>query len=42
VLSDGEVRLRQVRVALMSDTYAAITSGLEAGEVVTTGLLSVE
>ena len=42
VLADGQVRLRQVEVGLMSDLYAAITSGLEAGEVVTTGLVKAE
>ena len=31
--------MREAEVGLMSGTYAAITSGLEAGEVVTTGLV---
>jgi len=39
VLKDGEVRLRAVQVGLMDQVYAQITSGLTAGEVVTTGLV---
>jgi multidrug efflux pump subunit AcrA (membrane-fusion protein) len=42
VLADGKVRLREVKVGLKNDTYAQITSGLQAGEVVTTGLVKVQ
>jgi multidrug efflux pump subunit AcrA (membrane-fusion protein) len=42
VLADGQVRLRQVDVGLMSEAYAAITSGLDAGEVVTTGTVAMQ
>ena len=37
VLADGQARLREVQVGVMSDSQAAISAGLEAGEVVTTG-----
>jgi multidrug efflux pump subunit AcrA (membrane-fusion protein) len=37
VLENGEPRLRVVTVGLMDYTSAEITSGLEAGEIVTTG-----
>jgi HlyD family secretion protein len=39
VMEDGEPRLRVVTVGLMDYTSAEITSGLEAGEVVTTGVV---
>jgi HlyD family secretion protein len=39
VMQDGEPRLRVVAVGLMDYTSAEITSGLEAGEVVTTGMV---
>jgi multidrug efflux pump subunit AcrA (membrane-fusion protein) len=39
VMENGEPRLRVVTVGLMDYTSAEITSGLEAGEVVTTGLV---
>jgi len=42
VLEDGKVRLRAIEVGLKDQTYAQITSGLEAGEVVTTGLVKAE
>jgi len=42
VMEDGKVRLRAVEVGLMDESYAQITSGLEAGELVTTGLMKVE
>jgi RND family efflux transporter MFP subunit len=38
VMEDGEPKLRVVTVGLMDYTSAAITSGLEAGEIVTTGV----
>lgn len=39
VMEDGEPTLRMVEVGLMDYTYAEITSGLEAGEEVTTGIV---
>ena len=39
VMEDGQPRLRTVEVGLMDITYAEITSGLEVGEVVTTGVV---
>jgi multidrug efflux pump subunit AcrA (membrane-fusion protein) len=39
VMEGGEPKLRMVDVGLMDFTYAEITSGLEAGEVVTTGIV---
>jgi multidrug efflux pump subunit AcrA (membrane-fusion protein) len=39
VLEDGQPRLRPVEVGLMDLTFAEITSGLEIGEVVTTGVV---
>ena len=42
VVQNGTVQLRQVEVGLSSDTYAEITSGLQAGEVVTTGTVATE
>ncbi len=39
VMEGGEPKLRTVQVGLMDFTYAEITSGLEAGEVVTTGIV---
>ncbi len=42
VVENGEPRLRSVEVGLMDVTYAEITSGLSAGEVVTTGLVETE
>jgi HlyD family secretion protein len=38
VLTDGEPAIRTVEVGLKTAEYAQITSGLEAGEVVTTGI----
>ncbi len=42
VVQDGKVELRQVEVGLSTDTYAEITSGLQAGEVVTTGTVATQ
>lgn len=42
VVTDGEPRLRMVQVGLMDVTFAEIVSGLEVGEVVTTGLAEVK
>ncbi|MFV2045338.1 MAG: hypothetical protein ACC700_19160, partial [Anaerolineales bacterium] len=39
VLLDGEPRLRPVEVGLMDFTFAEIVSGLEVGEVITTGIV---
>lgn len=39
VMQNGEPRLRVVTVGLLDYTTAAITDGLEAGEVVTTGVV---
>ncbi len=41
VVENGQPRLRMVEVGLIDITYAEITSGLEAGEVVSTGLVEV-
>ena len=38
VLTNGEPKVRMVQVGIQTETYAEITSGLEAGDVVTTGL----
>jgi len=42
VVEDGEPKLRVVEVGLMDVTYAEILSGLEMGDVVTTGVVEVE
>jgi hypothetical protein len=42
VMEDGEPRLCVVTVGIMDFTSAEITSGLEAGEVVTTGIVETE
>jgi multidrug efflux pump subunit AcrA (membrane-fusion protein) len=42
VMEDGEPRLRVVTVGIMDFTSAEITSGLEAGEIVTTGIVETE
>ena len=42
VVQNGKVELRQVEVGLSSDTYAELKSGLQAGEVVTTGTVVVQ
>lgn len=39
VMEDGQPRLRTVEVGLTDFTFAEIVSGLEAGEVVTTGVV---
>ena len=39
VMEDGEPRLRTVEVGLMDVTFAEIRSGLEIGEIVTTGIV---
>ncbi len=39
VMQDGEPKLRLVTVGLMDYTSAAITEGLQAGEIVTTGVV---
>jgi multidrug efflux pump subunit AcrA (membrane-fusion protein) len=40
VMVNGEPELRMVEVGLMDYTYAEITSGLAAGDVVTTGIVT--
>jgi multidrug efflux pump subunit AcrA (membrane-fusion protein) len=40
VMVDGQPELRMVEVGLMDYTYAEITSGLEQGDVVTTGIVT--
>ncbi|MBN1665604.1 MAG: efflux RND transporter periplasmic adaptor subunit [Anaerolineales bacterium] len=42
VMTNGEPKLRIVSVGLIDFTVAEITSGLEAGEVVTTGIVETE
>ncbi len=39
--SSGELEMRMVEVGLQDETFAAIASGLEAGEVVSTGIVEV-
>jgi len=42
VVEDDEPRLRVVEVGLMDFTSAEIISGLEAGEIVTTGIVETQ
>ena len=42
VMENGKPVLRSVEVGLQDDTYAEIKSGLEAGEVVTTGVVETK
>ena len=42
VMEDGELKLRQVEVGLMDFTFAEIKSGLEVGQVVTTGIVETQ
>ncbi len=42
VMENGEPKLRIVTVELMDYTSAAITNGLKAGDVVTTGVVDTE
>jgi len=42
VMEDGELKLRPVKVGLMDFTFAEIKSGLEIGEVVTTGIVETQ
>lgn len=42
IMIDGELKLRPVEVGLMDFTFAEIKSGLEIGEVVTTGIVETE
>jgi len=39
---DGELKLRVVEIGIMDFTYVEIVSGLEAGEIVTTGIVETE
>ena len=41
-MEDGEPKLRMVEVGLMDFTFAEITDGLSAGDVVTTGIVDTE
>ena len=38
VMSNGELRLRVIEVGIQNSLYAEVTSGLEAGDVVSTGI----
>jgi multidrug efflux pump subunit AcrA (membrane-fusion protein) len=42
VMEDGEPKLRVVTVGIMDFTSAEVTSGLEAGDIVTTGIVETE
>jgi multidrug efflux pump subunit AcrA (membrane-fusion protein) len=42
VLSNGEPMVRMVKVGIQNEQYAQITSGLEAGDVVTTGIVKTK
>lgn len=42
VMENGELKLRPVEVGLMDFTFAEIKSGLEVGEVVTTGIVETQ
>jgi len=42
VMEEGEPQLRMVEVGLIDITYAEITSGLELGDVVSTGIVETE
>ena len=42
VLTDGEPKVRMVEVGIRNELYAQITSGLEPGDVVTTGLIKTK
>ena len=42
VTGDNEPKLRMVEVGIMDYTSAEIISGLEAGEIVTTGIVATE
>ena len=42
VVTDGQPKLRIVEVGLMDVSFAQIVSGLEPGEMVTTGLAEVK
>ena len=42
VMENGEPTLRVVEVGLMDVTYAEILSGLQAGEIVTTGIAQTQ
>jgi HlyD family secretion protein len=41
-MEDGEPKLRMVEVGLMDFTYAEITSGVEQGDIVSTGVVETE
>jgi multidrug efflux pump subunit AcrA (membrane-fusion protein) len=42
VMVDGELEVREVEVGLMDYAYGEIVSGLEAGDLVSTGVLATE
>jgi HlyD family secretion protein len=42
VMEDGELEIRMVEIGLMDLFYAEVLSGLEPGEVVTTGIVETE
>jgi hypothetical protein len=41
-MTDGKPKLTTVTVGLQDDTYAEVTSGLKAGDVVTTGVVETK
>jgi HlyD family secretion protein len=42
VMENGKLRLRQIEVGLKDVSYAEVKSGLQAGDVVTTGITAVQ
>jgi multidrug efflux pump subunit AcrA (membrane-fusion protein) len=42
VMENGKLRLRQIEVGLKDVSYAEIKSGLQAGDIVTTGITAVQ
>ncbi len=42
VMEDAQPRLRMIEIGLMDITFAEVRSGLEVGEVVTTGIVEVQ
>jgi len=41
-MENGKLRLRQIEVGLKDVSYAEVKSGLQAGDVVTTGITAVQ
>ena len=42
IVKNGELELRMVEVSLIDITFAAVTSGLQSGDVVSTGIVEAE